>query len=150
MSSAPAIFFPGKPNQEQILAVRQQAAGGHRRHRHEVLHELGQRLRAELAGWTLPLLAVQTTCSLLAGTAGIDDWGVVLGSLRSGAALPRDRRGGNHPGWGAASGAVMASYHALEALREQAAPQAPAPPAAQTSGPADADAPPLGAARRPG
>jgi DNA polymerase-3 subunit alpha/error-prone DNA polymerase len=43
---------------------------------------LGLRLRAELAGWPLPLLAVETTYSLLRGTATPAAWAAAVGALR--------------------------------------------------------------------
>ena len=42
---------------------------------------LGLRLRAELAGWPVPMLAVETTFSLLRGTAAPRLWGAALGAL---------------------------------------------------------------------
>jgi len=124
----PSPLASPKPNQQQILALQALAESGPDR-RQAQLVALGGELQAALAGWTLPLLVVQTTSSLLRGTASVDDWGIVLGALWGGAAPgSRDRRGGNHPSWGEAGGAVHAS---ISALREaQAVPAVAAAPAA--------------------
>src|SRR4051812_30525611 len=102
MPNLPSTSAPiRKLNQQEIIAEKARVAGRGEDQRLAQAHDLGQRLRAELGGWTLPLLAVQSTYSLLRGTTSIEVWGAALGALRADGAGPaRDRRGGNYPSSG--------------------------------------------------
>jgi DNA polymerase-3 subunit alpha/error-prone DNA polymerase len=99
-----------KPNQQVIAAMREAARSPLPRRCAEA-RAIGERLREALAGWPLPMLAVQTTFSLLRATAAPDAWSEALGAFHAIAAPgPVDRRGGNFP---AAGGAVHQAKMAI-------------------------------------
>ena len=117
----PTPLASPKPNQQQIVVIKGLRESSPEDSRALRLTQLGAQLRQELQGWTLPLLIVQSSCSLLRGTASVEDWGLVLSQLRcDDPGSTRDRRGENHPAWGGAGGAVQASLAALDEARSGA------------------------------
>ncbi len=118
--------LPTKPNQQLINHTLDHELHEEHDRRLSQARDLGRRIRARLAGWRLPLLAVRTTYSLLRGTASPEQWAQALVGLRgddadSSLQAAKDRRGANHPSDQAAGGAVLAAVRALERARTSGA-----------------------------